>query len=128
MNCQRRLRRSRGVVAIVVSFGIAVTAGGGDDEPDASAQPVPTAAPAEATVAPPAEPSDVPATATATTAPSAPDASGATTAPAQTPTTTLPPVEAPEALRFTAPLVGGGTIDAASLAGTPVLFWFWAPY
>ena len=34
----------------------------------------------------------------------------------------------PDALRFTAPLVGGGEIDAAAYAGQPVLFWFWAPY
>lgn len=30
-------------------------------------------------------------------------------------------------LQFTAPLVGGGQFDGASLAGTPVAFWFWAP-
>jgi hypothetical protein len=28
---------------------------------------------------------------------------------------------------FTATLIGGGTIDAVSLAGTDVLFWFWTP-
>lgn len=33
----------------------------------------------------------------------------------------------PELLRFTAPLVGGGTFDGASLADQPVAFWFWAP-
>jgi hypothetical protein len=35
---------------------------------------------------------------------------------------------APEALRFTAPLVGGGEVDLAGYAGRPVLLWFWAPY
>jgi hypothetical protein len=34
---------------------------------------------------------------------------------------------APASLQFTAPLVGGGEIDAATLAGKPTLFWFWAP-
>jgi peroxiredoxin len=34
----------------------------------------------------------------------------------------------PDALQFTAPLVGGGTLDLASLAGPPVLLWFWAPF
>jgi len=34
---------------------------------------------------------------------------------------------APELLQFTAPLVGGGEIDATSLAGKPTVFWFWAP-
>lgn len=33
----------------------------------------------------------------------------------------------PEALRFTAPLVGGGQFDGAAPAGRPVAFWFWAP-
>ena len=37
------------------------------------------------------------------------------------------PVEAPEALRFTAPLVGGGELDVATLADKPTVFWFWAP-
>jgi len=32
-----------------------------------------------------------------------------------------------EALRFTAAVVGGGNLDAATLAGQPVAFWFWAP-
>jgi hypothetical protein len=33
----------------------------------------------------------------------------------------------PDTLTVTAPLVGGGTIDLAQYAGTPVLLWFWAP-
>jgi hypothetical protein len=36
-------------------------------------------------------------------------------------------VAAPASLQFTAPLVGGGELDAATLAGKPTLFWFWAP-
>jgi hypothetical protein len=43
-------------------------------------------------------------------------------------TTAAPaPVEAPEALQFTAPLVGGGELDAVTLADKPTVFWFWAP-
>jgi hypothetical protein len=34
---------------------------------------------------------------------------------------------APDVLRFTAPIVGGGELDGSSLAGRPVAFWFWAP-
>jgi hypothetical protein len=34
----------------------------------------------------------------------------------------------PDALRFRAPLVGGGEIDMSTLAGRPVVLWFWAPY
>jgi peroxiredoxin len=33
----------------------------------------------------------------------------------------------PEALRFTAPLVGGGEFDGSAVAGRPIAFWFWAP-
>ena len=36
--------------------------------------------------------------------------------------------EAPTALQFSAPLLGGGDIEMASLAGRPVLLWFWAPW
>jgi hypothetical protein len=34
----------------------------------------------------------------------------------------------PEALRFRASRVGGGEIDMSTLAGKPVVMWFWAPY
>ena len=43
------------------------------------------------------------------------------------PSTTEVAVVVPEALRFTAPLVGGGTFDGAAVAGKPTVFWFWAP-
>ncbi len=33
----------------------------------------------------------------------------------------------PDVLAFTAPLVGGGELDAAALADKPTAFWFWAP-
>ncbi len=36
-------------------------------------------------------------------------------------------VAVPAALQFSAPLVGGGELDASSLAGKPTVFWFWAP-
>lgn len=50
-----------------------------------------------------------------------------TTTDADDPTPTAPPVFVPEALQFTAPLVGGGTFDGAAAAGKPTVFWFWAP-
>jgi hypothetical protein len=34
---------------------------------------------------------------------------------------------APEVLRFSAPIVGGGELDGTSLDGRSVAFWFWAP-
>lgn len=33
----------------------------------------------------------------------------------------------PDALQFTAELVGGGTFSGPSIAGQPVVMWFWAP-
>jgi hypothetical protein len=33
----------------------------------------------------------------------------------------------PEALQFTADLVGGGTFSGSSVADRPVVFWFWVP-
>lgn len=33
----------------------------------------------------------------------------------------------PDSLAFSAPQVGGGTINMADYAGKPVLLWFWAP-
>jgi hypothetical protein len=40
----------------------------------------------------------------------------------------VPSPDVAEALRFRAPLVGGGEIDLSTLAGQPVVMWFWAPY
>ena len=78
-------------------------------------------------------------TVAATEAPSTDAASETTAAPtAETtepegadddPAPTEPAVVVPEALQFTAPLVGGGTFDGAAAAATgkPTVFWFWAP-
>ena len=38
------------------------------------------------------------------------------------------PADVPAALQFAAPLVGGGDIELTTLAGRPVLLWFWAPW
>lgn len=38
------------------------------------------------------------------------------------------PATVPEALAFSAPLVGGGTLELGTLAGKPVVMWFWAPF
>jgi hypothetical protein len=37
------------------------------------------------------------------------------------------PVPVPEALQFSAPLVGGGEFTGADYADKPTVFWFWAP-
>lgn len=59
------------------------------------------------------------------------DSTGTTAAPASTaPLDTASPDQAataPEALQFTAPVVGGGELDLRAYAGQTVAFWFWAP-
>ena len=35
--------------------------------------------------------------------------------------------DVPGILQFSSALVGGGQLDAATLAGKPTAFWFWAP-
>ena len=47
---------------------------------------------------------------------------------AQTPETESTPVEVPEVLQFEATTVGGDAFDGASVAGKPVVLWFWAPW
>lgn len=39
-----------------------------------------------------------------------------------------PPASVPEVLDFEAPLLGGGSLKGADLAGKDVAFWFWAPW
>jgi hypothetical protein len=70
---------------------------------------------------------------TATTSQGTASTTAATSSPAATsslagesPAST--PANVPEALGFTAPLVGGGEIELTTLAGRPVLLWFWAPW
>ncbi|MCW2815532.1 MAG: Redoxin domain protein [Nocardioides sp.] len=61
------------------------------------------------------------------TSPSSPAAELTTsTAPTGTPAGTSAPV--PEALQFEATTVSGETFDGASVAGRPVVLWFWAPW
>ncbi len=70
-----------------------------------------------------------------TTAPSGDDAAGSDASDESPPdsavtdpsATEAPATDTPDILRFTAPLVGGGEIDASTTAGTPTAFWFWAP-
>jgi hypothetical protein len=46
----------------------------------------------------------------------------------QGPSSPEAPAEVPEILRFETPLVGGGELRGAELAGAPVALWFWAPW
>ena len=53
--------------------------------------------------------------------------SGATTATDAEATTPAADVAVPEALQFSAPLVGGGEFVGADFVDKPTVFWFWAP-
>jgi len=61
-----------------------------------------------------------PEAAPATSAPALPAATPASTAPA--------PLTVPDTLKFTAITVDGKPFDAATLAGKPTVFWFWAAW
>lgn len=87
----------------ILAATVLVACGGGSDT-DATGATVGTDAPSPAPAAP------------AATAPPEAEGSGA------------PAGNVPEALQFSAPLVGGGEIELGALAGRPVLLWFWAPW
>ncbi|MBB5961652.1 redoxin domain-containing protein [Planomonospora venezuelensis] len=77
------------------------------------------AGPARGDGSPPADSAPAPA---ATPAPATASGSGERPEPAAS----RAPV--PEALAFTAKTLSGETFEGASLAGRPVVFWFWAPW
>jgi len=107
------MRGSRFLPALAASSLLIAACGGGSTNDGTAATPKPAA---ETSLA-----SDVPAIDVA-----AIDVAAAGPAPADT-AAAGDVVAAPAALQFTAPLVGGGELDAATLAGKPTLFWFWAP-
>ncbi len=100
---------------IALLVALAGCAGGTNE-----AAPATTMAPSTTTTIPPS-------TTSTTTAPA-----GSTTIPPTTTVTTTAsnstaPPTVPELLDFTATLSDGSTFVGADLAGTDVLFWFWAP-
>ncbi|MDX2381424.1 MAG: hypothetical protein QNM02_16890 [Acidimicrobiia bacterium] len=120
-----------GVFALALVAGACASVGGSDEQPSADTS-ASTAAPAIDTAS--ADEQTAPLTTEA--ASPATDAVVESAEPAEpaesaaVPEPTEPPAAvpvAPAALQFTAPAVGGGEIDAAAYAGTPTLFWFWAP-
>lgn len=52
---------------------------------------------------------------------------GSTSISTETSASAPPNAEAPAALQFSAPAVGGGSIDFTQYAGQTVVLWFWAP-
>ncbi|MFR9774808.1 TlpA family protein disulfide reductase [Micromonospora sp. MS34] len=58
----------------------------------------------------------------------APVAGAAASPGAVTASVPVPPARVPETLRFTARTLNGTEFSAATLAGRPVVLWFWAPW
>lgn len=67
-----------------------------------------------------------PATTSSAGGPSSPTSTDTGTGSA-TPATTPAAAPVPEALQFSAPLVGGGEFSGADYTDKPTVFWFWAP-
>jgi thiol-disulfide isomerase/thioredoxin len=101
-----------------LALALVLTACGSTDEAEptgAATDPATSSAPetAEAPDAPAEVPAEVPAE-------GGDDPDEGAAPPAQ--------VEVPEALDFTATTVAGESFDGASVAGRPVVLWFWAPW
>lgn len=105
----RRLRGSSPVIATAVLGGLLLAGCGGGDGGAATASD-PGSGPAS--------------TGPATAEPGSPTVDPPGSA---NPSRTAGP-EAPELLRFDAKTVDGQAFDGRSLAGKPVVFWFWAPW
>lgn len=102
-----------------VALGLVISACSSSETDDAT--PAASAATPEATVPAGAEnPTDPSAAQTVTG-----NTSGGVADDAPAPTEA--PVAVPDALQFTAPLVGGGEFDGATVADKPTVFWFWGP-
>jgi hypothetical protein len=98
--------KSTRLLAAIAAGGLLLAACGGGSATDSAASP------------------DV----TAAAAPAAPGDQGSESVDDAVPTDAGATADAtPAALQFTAPLVGGGELDASTLAGKPTVFWFWAP-
>jgi hypothetical protein len=132
-----RSTRRRSLAAVLVSGAIVMSSCGGDSGPGDTG---PTDPQAPVTAAPdPTDPADPTVTTITTVGPdttTAPDDQGADDVEepdaggddGDTAGSEPPAAEAPEILRFSAPVVGGGELDLAAYGDRPVLLWFWAPF
>jgi hypothetical protein len=107
------------LLAIVATLALAAC-GSSDDTTSVASTPAPVTD-GEPTADPPVTPQAT----TPTSQTGSPSASSPTTG---APAAGGESVVVPAALDFTAPLVGGGQIEMGSLAGKPVVLWFWAPF
>jgi len=118
MSSRRRLPNL--VTAVTATLSLALVAGAcGSDSPAT------TASDAGSDAATTGSPTSTQPSGPATTQGATPDAGGTATTMVDGGSDEI--AAAPEALRFQAPLLGGGTFDGATYGERPVVFWFWAP-
>lgn len=108
--------RTAGLAAALAATLVLAGCAGADDQAAAPVDP----APAAASSTPSSESSGDPRPADEPTPTGGPGAEAATEP--------EPEVEVPPALDFEATTVAGETFDGASVAGRPVVVWFWAPW
>jgi peroxiredoxin len=102
-----------------VAVTVLLAACGSDSGVDQPLTPASTPAPA---------PTSTPAAGSASRATGSAAATPSTTAAGSSATDTAAASPAPEAQRFTADRVDGGTFDGSSLEGRKAVLWFWAPW
>ncbi|MET7999784.1 redoxin domain-containing protein [Nonomuraea glycinis] len=109
-----------GIAALAVSLLVAACGTGTPSaEPDRAASPTAPSAEVDGAATPGA-----PSTETGSAAPA-----GTSTSAAPEPTAASPrPATTPAALKFSARTLDGRPFDGGTLAGKPVVFWFWAPW
>ncbi|WP_211357295.1 TlpA family protein disulfide reductase [Nocardioides rubriscoriae] len=106
-------RRARTRAALATSLTVLVLAGCGTSSEAGSSVPSP-AVQASSTDGPATTDPDLDTGSAPSAGPSSPAAAD--------------PAPVPEALQFEATTVAGDTFDGASVAGRPVVLWFWAPW
>jgi len=113
------------LVAVVLAF-LLMACGGAD--PVAGHDPEPGDEPAVDEPSAPAEALDEPAEEPPPEEPAESPAREEESAATESEEPEEPTVAVPALLDFTAPAVGGGTVEGADHAGKPVALWFWAPW
>jgi len=122
MSSRRRLPNL--VTAVTATLSLALVAGAcGSDSPATTASDA--GSDAATTGSPTSTQPSGPATTQGATPDATPDAGGTATTMVDGGSDEI--AAAPEALRFQAHLLGGGTFDGATYGERPVVFWFWAP-
>jgi len=122
MSSRRRLPNLVTAVTATLSLALVASACGSDSPATTASDGATTAGPAATQ---PSGPANTQVAIPDATPDATPDAGGTATTMVDGGSDEI--AAAPEALRFQAPLLGGGTFDGATYGERPVVFWFWAP-